>query len=216
MNVRYSLAASLLIISPLAAAQPPACKGNLAKPPFDWQQEMVELDKAAFAIGTRWTQDPEWTSLGISDRLKKREAAIEEVYTKLRERRKAQYLAAQCTIEHTKRCASTAGQRNVCPQSVAAPSGTQFIPSSIELIENDFDSGGSPTASSDNTSVHYAVKKTGNGSNTAGFRALVEFNPGEINGWVDREVARSQDYFGPLLRSQNLNVTGNVQISTSP
>lgn len=201
----------------LAQAQDAAsCDGGLAIPAFNFQQEAVELDKAAFAIGARWTQDQEWLKLPFADRLKKRDAAIEDVYAKMRERRKAVYSAATCKVVSTKKCASTPGRKKLCPMSVDAPAGTHYVADTLKAIDNDFHTDQHPQLGNEGKTVTYTVKKTGSGSNTAGFSAMARFIPGVVDNWVAKDVARAQDYLTPLLRAQNLNVSGSVSVNPQP
>lgn len=214
-NVANLGAIFLLVSATSALAQTDLCPAaGLTQPEFNFENETELLDRAAFEINARWT-DGEWTALPVSDRLKRRDEAISAVYSKMRERRQAAYLSASCRIVSTKRCASTPGNRHVCPISVAAPPGTEFVPETLRNIDNDFDTGAHPTISPDRKSVSYAVKKTGRGANTAGFEAIVRFAPSDIKGWVDREVTRAQDYLSPLLRAELAALSGSVRIVPS-
>jgi hypothetical protein len=194
---KYAAAWILFNLASVAlAADPPECGGGLARPQMNFTAEAVELDKAAYAVKTRWNE--EWNSIPLEDRLKRREAAIDDIYKNFGEKRKAAYQSASCLVVNTKKCASTPGHKHSCPMSIDAPSGTYYIPSTLKAIENDFDEWPHLV---DQDTVNYTNKKTGNGSNTDGFSAQVAFKPALVDQWVQQEVERAQNYLTPLLRS---------------
>ena len=211
--LRTVICSALLFTAAASSATDNLCVGSLARPDFNFKQEMANLDKAAFAIGARWTDDREWAAEPVSNRLKLREDEIEKVYTELRSRRKAAYLGASCKVANTKKCASTPGRRKVCPISVDAPENTLFARESLTAIGSSFEVR--PKISSDGRLVSYAMKKTGRGSNTGGFSALAKFNPDVVDSWVEREVERAQDYMRPLLRAQMNMHSGRIEVTSS-
>lgn len=72
-----------------------------------------------------------------------------------------------------------------------------FVPSTLTPIDDDFDV--SPTLLPSGE-ITYTVKKTGKGSNTAGFRAEAAFTPAYIDGKVKSEVDQVRAILDPMFK----------------
>ncbi len=166
-----------------AVADPSACQRPTSVKPFVLDES--GLRRQASFINLWWTSD-ERKRMTHEEAIAVRKKDIEAIYAAVEAERRAAYANASCLVVHTKKCASTPGKRHTCPMSVSPPANMRFEPSTIQPVDDDFDAP--PTLQSDGT-VTYTVKKTGRGSNTAGFQATAVYS----QEYIDREVKAALD-----------------------
>jgi|GEM_PF-1754783 len=173
-----------------------SCSGSApARPVFELQPRKVDFDSTAVTLMAKWKEDSR--TLGPVAAAENHNERVAQVYDGFMAERKNVYAGLRCEVYSVKKCASTPGKKHKCPMTVDAPEGTWFN-NGLTLVDNDF--AKAPAIAADKRSVSYTVKKTGKGSNTAGFRAPVSFLPGVIDHYVDADFAQVHAYFSPLVR----------------
>lgn len=182
--------AALAVLSFALDAEAAGC--NSAPPPkpsFDIRLASSELDKKTDEINAWWTEGR--GDMPLSDALVERQERIDRLYVDFEAERRALYAGLSCEVSSTKKCASTPGKKRHCPMSVEPPGkGTRFDASKLKPIDDDF----SHAPHLSGTAIAYTVKKTGNGSNTAGFVAPLVYTEGAIQGFVEDDLRTVKDY----------------------
>jgi hypothetical protein len=191
-----SMLALCLLAGHAVAGELPSCNGNApVRPAFDLQPRKTQLDARAVTLMAQWKEDSRTQS--PTQAAENHNERVSRVYDDFMAERRNVYAGARCEVYSVKKCASTPGKKHECPMTVGAPPGTWFD-AGLTRVDDDFQRV--PTISSDKRTVTYTVKKTGKGSNTAGFRAPVGYLPAVSERYVDEDFAQVHAYFAPLVR----------------
>lgn len=188
------------------------CHGEPFVEGFKLADIKVKLDQKADEINAKWVEDS--SKFNSDEALVRRQKRIDQVYNEYTEQRKKAYSEASCTIRSTKKCASTAGRKNFCPIRVDPPSNrTYFDVSKLVLINHQFQ----VTPQLSGTAIIYTVKKTGRGSNTAGFQVPVRYKQTAINSMVNNDIKIVTDYLQDRIKiaNPNANVHGTIAADCS-
>lgn len=197
VGLRYIIFMFFLFASQSKATEISPCNGQPpVKAGFDLQSQKVQLDSTAVRLMAKWREDLRTLNpVGAAENHNER---IAEVYEKFLTDRRVIYMGSRCEVYSVKKCASgVSGKKKLCPMKVMAPEGAWFN-YGLNFIDNDFEEV--PVIAVDKMSVSYIVKKTGKGSNTAGFKAPVGFLPSVVDRYVDTDFAQVHAYFSPLVR----------------
>lgn len=176
--VRAVGAVALLLVSPLARV----AAAQTGVPPF--------RDRAPVAI--QRVRDAQTFCLSpqggptLDRQITCRDSVVAGVFRDFEATRRAEYGAYRESIESTKKCASTPGQKHYCPMSIPLPENME--PVAIENINDDFDGPSGIPSYNGHDAVQYVVKKTGKGSNVAGFRAQLRYGASAVMRLVNNEV----------------------------
>jgi hypothetical protein len=187
------LVAVVLGFAAPAQADVGACQGSPSVQAFKVDRPTLER-KASFI--NLWWSAGRPADMSFEEAFAVRTKDIENIYSEIETARRDAYSRASCLVVSTKKCASTAGRRHECPMNISPPANMRFEPSTIELIDDDFEVAPTYEASGN---ITYTVKKTGRGSNTAGFRAIASYTSQYIDQQVANELASVHQILDPLF-----------------
>lgn len=204
------LAIIAMALASISKADAAECRGSLTRPAFNLQVEKAELDRRANMIQVDWVTNQ--SKMSPQDALQHRVLDIQQLYADIGNTRREIYSGATCSVISSKKCASTPGKKHYCPMSIAPPANTAYDMSSLTVDGKDFDSW--PALSGGD--IAYTVKKTGAGSNTAGFHANVRFRSDVVDRWVQEDVTLAKEYLSPAFKIDSIAGAVHVADGSAP